>query len=158
IRLLQAEVNVQEDRFVLDSALPEYRRAFQDYGLRAETTAPDEAAALLRRPPPAGRGAAGAAPGPLAVLGRPPESPGGGLAGAGTGRGRPGPLAASRAGRAGAERPAGPGTVGARSRCRRPAAGGTVPARPLPPPARRPRGRGGTVAAGPGGLPGRLLD
>src|SRR5262249_50051716 len=61
IRLLQAEVNVQEDRFVLDSALPEYRRAFQDYGLRAETTAPDEAAALLRRPPPAVRGAAVAA-------------------------------------------------------------------------------------------------
>jgi tetratricopeptide (TPR) repeat protein len=56
IRLLQAEVNVKEDRFVLERALPEYRRAFGDYGLRAGATAPEEAAARLRRRPAAIRG------------------------------------------------------------------------------------------------------
>src|SRR5262249_21557134 len=75
IRLLQAEVNVQEDRFVLDSALPEYRPAFQDYGLRAGTTAPDEAAALLRRPPPAVRGAAVAALDHWLILARYKKAP-----------------------------------------------------------------------------------
>jgi tetratricopeptide (TPR) repeat protein len=56
IRLLQAEVNVKEDRFALERALPEYRRAFQSYGLRVEKTAPEEAAALVRRRAPAVRG------------------------------------------------------------------------------------------------------
>jgi eukaryotic-like serine/threonine-protein kinase len=56
IRLLQAEVNVEESRFVLESALPEYRQAFGDYGWRPGSTAPEEAAAGLRRRPPAVRG------------------------------------------------------------------------------------------------------
>jgi tetratricopeptide (TPR) repeat protein len=53
IRHLQAEVNVEEDRFVLERALPEYRRVFMEYGLRADVTPPEEAAALLCRHPPA---------------------------------------------------------------------------------------------------------
>ncbi len=56
LRLLQAEVNVKEDRFVLERALPDYRRAFESYGLQVGTMSPEEAAALLRRRPPALRG------------------------------------------------------------------------------------------------------
>jgi serine/threonine protein kinase/Flp pilus assembly protein TadD len=56
IRLLQAEVDVKEDRFVLENTLPEYRRAFGDYGWRADALAPEEAAARLRRRPAAVRG------------------------------------------------------------------------------------------------------
>jgi serine/threonine protein kinase len=55
VRLSQAEVDVKGDQFVLERALPEYRQAFRDYGLEA-AVAPEEAAALLRRPPPAVRG------------------------------------------------------------------------------------------------------
>jgi tetratricopeptide (TPR) repeat protein/predicted Ser/Thr protein kinase len=51
IRLLQAEVNVKENRFAVERALPEYRQAFAEYGLRPDSTAPAEAAALLRRRP-----------------------------------------------------------------------------------------------------------
>jgi tetratricopeptide (TPR) repeat protein len=54
-RLLQAEVNVKEGRFALELALPEYRQAFIDYGLRA-MVAP-AAAARIRGRPPAVRGA-----------------------------------------------------------------------------------------------------
>jgi serine/threonine protein kinase len=53
-RLLQAEV--KEDRFVLERALPDYRQAFREYGLRADALTADEAAALLRRRPAAVRG------------------------------------------------------------------------------------------------------
>src|SRR5205823_14251951 len=55
IRLSQAEVNAKEDRFALESALPEYRQAFRDYGLQVEATAPEEAAAVIRHRPPAVR-------------------------------------------------------------------------------------------------------
>jgi tetratricopeptide (TPR) repeat protein len=55
IRLLQADVNVKEDRFLLERALPEYRRAFADYGLQAEARPPAETAALLRGRPTAVR-------------------------------------------------------------------------------------------------------
>jgi tetratricopeptide (TPR) repeat protein/predicted Ser/Thr protein kinase len=55
IRLLQAEVNVKEGRFAMELALPEYRRAFAGYGLRA-MEAP-AAAARIRGRPPAVRGA-----------------------------------------------------------------------------------------------------
>jgi serine/threonine protein kinase/Flp pilus assembly protein TadD len=61
IRLGQAEVDRKGNRFALEEALPEYRRAFAAYGLRAETTTPEEAAARLRRRPQAVRGAALAA-------------------------------------------------------------------------------------------------
>jgi tetratricopeptide (TPR) repeat protein len=56
IRLLQAEVNVKDNRFVLERAIPEYRQAFGDYGLRADGMEPAEAVALLRRRPPSVRG------------------------------------------------------------------------------------------------------
>jgi serine/threonine protein kinase/Flp pilus assembly protein TadD len=56
IRLLQAEVNVVENRFALERAIPEFRRAFGDYGLRADALTPAEAVALLRRRPPPVRG------------------------------------------------------------------------------------------------------
>jgi tetratricopeptide (TPR) repeat protein len=50
--LLQAELNVKESRFAGERALPEYRQAFADYGLRPGSTAPAEAAARIRRRPP----------------------------------------------------------------------------------------------------------
>jgi serine/threonine-protein kinase len=56
--LLQAEVDVKENVFLLRRALPEYRQAFADYGLRPASTAPAEAAARLRRRPAAVREAA----------------------------------------------------------------------------------------------------
>jgi serine/threonine protein kinase/Flp pilus assembly protein TadD len=56
VRLLQAELNAKEDRFALEESLPQYQRAFCRYGLRADTTSPQEAAARLRRRPPAVRG------------------------------------------------------------------------------------------------------
>jgi serine/threonine protein kinase/Flp pilus assembly protein TadD len=50
LRLLQAEV--KNEVFFLQRALPDYREAFHDYGLRPDTMTPEEAAAhLLRRPP-----------------------------------------------------------------------------------------------------------
>jgi Flp pilus assembly protein TadD/tRNA A-37 threonylcarbamoyl transferase component Bud32 len=49
IRLLQAEVNVTKNLFAMERSLPEYRKAFADYGLRPASTTPAEAAALLRR-------------------------------------------------------------------------------------------------------------
>jgi serine/threonine protein kinase/Flp pilus assembly protein TadD len=55
LRLLQAEVNVRENRFVLERALPEYRQAFGDYGLRVDVMAPEEAAARIRGRPSAVR-------------------------------------------------------------------------------------------------------
>src|SRR5262249_52377623 len=54
IRLLQAEVNVKEGRFAAELALPEYRQAFAEYGLRA--TEARAAAARIRGRPPAVRG------------------------------------------------------------------------------------------------------
>jgi serine/threonine protein kinase/Flp pilus assembly protein TadD len=56
IRLLQAEVDVKENRFALERAIPAYRQAFAEYGLRADGLAPAEAVALLRRRPPEIRG------------------------------------------------------------------------------------------------------
>jgi tetratricopeptide (TPR) repeat protein len=58
VRLLQADVHVKENRFALERARPEYRRAFDRYGLRAGATTPDEAATRLRRRPPPIRGIA----------------------------------------------------------------------------------------------------
>jgi serine/threonine-protein kinase len=55
-RLRQAAINVKENRFAVENLLPEYRQAFHRFGLRAETMAPPEAAALLRRRPVAVRG------------------------------------------------------------------------------------------------------
>jgi tetratricopeptide (TPR) repeat protein/serine/threonine protein kinase len=51
IRLLQAEVNVEEGRFARERALPEYRQAFAEYGLRPAAMAPADAVALLGRRP-----------------------------------------------------------------------------------------------------------
>jgi tetratricopeptide (TPR) repeat protein len=51
LRLLQAEVNVKDDRFSLERALPDYRQVFQDYGWRVTTAAPEAVAASLRRRP-----------------------------------------------------------------------------------------------------------
>jgi tetratricopeptide (TPR) repeat protein len=56
IRLRQAEVNVRENRFALEEALPEYLQVFNDYGLRADALAPEKAAALVRHRSPAVRG------------------------------------------------------------------------------------------------------
>jgi serine/threonine protein kinase/Flp pilus assembly protein TadD len=75
VRLRQAAVVVKEDRFALDEALPEYRQAFKDYGLRAEATPPEEAAALLRRRPPPVRGAALAALDHWLILARYQKAP-----------------------------------------------------------------------------------
>jgi Flp pilus assembly protein TadD/predicted Ser/Thr protein kinase len=55
--LLQAEVNVKKNLFAEERALPEYRQAFADYGLRPDVTVPAEAAALLGRRPAAVRAA-----------------------------------------------------------------------------------------------------
>jgi serine/threonine protein kinase/Flp pilus assembly protein TadD len=56
LRLLQAEVDAKNNRFDLERALPDYRQAFREYGVRPEAQTPAEAAALLRRRPPAVRG------------------------------------------------------------------------------------------------------
>src|SRR5262245_40466027 len=52
-RLQQTELNVKEGRFAPERALPEYRRAFADYGLRHDSTDPAEAVARLRHRPAA---------------------------------------------------------------------------------------------------------
>jgi serine/threonine protein kinase/Flp pilus assembly protein TadD len=57
IRLLQAGVNVKEDRFAMEDTLPEFRQAFSIYGLRADLITPEDAAALIRRRPPSVHGA-----------------------------------------------------------------------------------------------------
>jgi tetratricopeptide (TPR) repeat protein/predicted Ser/Thr protein kinase len=55
-RLRQADVNVAgKGRFAVVETLPAFREAFADYGLRHASTAPAEAAALLRRLPAAVR-------------------------------------------------------------------------------------------------------
>src|SRR5262249_56747003 len=51
VRLLQAAADVKKNRFALERALPEYREVFADYGLRAGSTEPAEAAARIRRRP-----------------------------------------------------------------------------------------------------------
>ena len=75
IRLLQAEVNVKDDRFVRGTALPDYRRAFEDYGLRAEATAPEGAAGLLRCRPAVVRGTLVAALDHWLILARQTQAP-----------------------------------------------------------------------------------
>jgi serine/threonine protein kinase/Flp pilus assembly protein TadD len=55
IRLRQAAGHGRESRFALEETLPEYRQAFREYGLRAETMTSAQAAALLRRRPEAVR-------------------------------------------------------------------------------------------------------
>jgi tetratricopeptide (TPR) repeat protein len=55
IRLRQAAVHGRENRFALEESLPEYRRAFAEYGVRVEEKTPRQAAALLRRRPAAVR-------------------------------------------------------------------------------------------------------
>jgi serine/threonine protein kinase/Flp pilus assembly protein TadD len=55
LRLLQAEVNAKESRFLRERALPDYRQAFSDYGLHTDVSPPEEAAALLERRPRAVR-------------------------------------------------------------------------------------------------------
>ncbi|MCI0377130.1 MAG: tetratricopeptide repeat protein [Gemmataceae bacterium] len=51
IRLLQAEVNVKQNRYDRERTLPDYRQAFHDYGLRSKVTPPEQAAAILGRRP-----------------------------------------------------------------------------------------------------------
>jgi len=53
IRLLQADVDAKKNRFALDRALPEYRKAFKEYGLDFSTMSTMEAAALLQARAPA---------------------------------------------------------------------------------------------------------
>jgi tetratricopeptide (TPR) repeat protein len=55
LRLLQSDLDARENRLLLERARPDYRAAFASYGL-GETMKPEEAAALLRRRPPAVRG------------------------------------------------------------------------------------------------------
>ncbi|HEV3444747.1 MAG TPA: tetratricopeptide repeat protein [Gemmataceae bacterium] len=57
IRLRQTMLNVKENRFALEEALPEYQQAFQDHGFAAAVRTPAEAAALLQRRSPAIRDA-----------------------------------------------------------------------------------------------------
>src|SRR5262249_50402117 len=45
--------HVQQNRFLLERALPEYREAFREYGLVARATDPAAAAAQFRARPPA---------------------------------------------------------------------------------------------------------
>src|SRR5262245_60807023 len=52
IRLLQTEINVKENRFDLEGALPEYGQAFADYGLPVGSP-PGKAAERIRGRPPA---------------------------------------------------------------------------------------------------------
>jgi serine/threonine protein kinase/Flp pilus assembly protein TadD len=61
IRLLQSDVDVTENRFDYERALPEYRQAFGEFGLRPDAVRPEEAAARLRRRPPAVLGTLAAA-------------------------------------------------------------------------------------------------
>jgi serine/threonine protein kinase/Flp pilus assembly protein TadD len=56
LRLLQAEVNVEESRFVLERALPDYRQAFRERGLWEDMMTAEEAAAHLRGRPAKVRG------------------------------------------------------------------------------------------------------
>jgi hypothetical protein len=51
MRLFQADVNIKEDRFVVERVRPDYRQAFASYGVRPESMAPEETAALLLRRP-----------------------------------------------------------------------------------------------------------
>jgi serine/threonine-protein kinase len=55
LRLRQAETNIKENRFSVADALPDYRRAFRDYGMEAQTLAPAAVAARLQHRPPAVR-------------------------------------------------------------------------------------------------------
>jgi serine/threonine protein kinase/Flp pilus assembly protein TadD len=48
IRLLQADVHARQNRFALDRALPEYNKAFKEYGLDFANVTPKEAATLLQ--------------------------------------------------------------------------------------------------------------
>jgi tetratricopeptide (TPR) repeat protein/predicted Ser/Thr protein kinase len=61
VQLLQVDVDVAKDQFTEARALPGFREAFADYGLRAGSTEPAEAADLLRRRPAEVRGPAVAA-------------------------------------------------------------------------------------------------
>jgi serine/threonine protein kinase/tetratricopeptide (TPR) repeat protein len=61
IQLAQAEVDARDTRFRSEKALPEYRRALQDYGLRPAGQTPQEAAAFVQGLPGAIRGAVAAA-------------------------------------------------------------------------------------------------
>jgi tetratricopeptide (TPR) repeat protein/predicted Ser/Thr protein kinase len=74
VRLLQAEVNVKANLFARERALPEYRKVFADYGLRAGE-APEEAAARIRRRPPGVRDPAVAALGQWLDLARREKAP-----------------------------------------------------------------------------------
>jgi serine/threonine protein kinase/tetratricopeptide (TPR) repeat protein len=55
IQMRQAELNVKEDRFALPDTLPDYRRAFDEYGLRANVMTTEAGADLVRRRPRAVR-------------------------------------------------------------------------------------------------------
>lgn len=58
IPLLQSDVDEKLDLFAEERALPEYREAFAEYGLRPAATGPAEAADLIQRRPSAARAAA----------------------------------------------------------------------------------------------------
>jgi serine/threonine protein kinase/Flp pilus assembly protein TadD len=75
LRLLQAETDVESNRFVLERALPDYRQAFNDYGVRAGAMSPEEAAALLERRPSAIRGILMAALDHWLILARHKQAP-----------------------------------------------------------------------------------
>jgi serine/threonine-protein kinase len=47
ILLAEVEPNIRENRFSNPESVPKYRQAFKDYGIVAETTPPEEAAALI---------------------------------------------------------------------------------------------------------------
>lgn len=53
IRLAQTEVDVDRSRFVIEKALPEYRRVFGESGFLPGALSPGEAAAMVRRRPEA---------------------------------------------------------------------------------------------------------
>jgi len=73
IRLRQADV--KDDRFVLPESHVEYQQAFGTYGLRMGVTAPEQAAEVLRRRPPAVRSTLLAALDHWAILARAEKAP-----------------------------------------------------------------------------------
>jgi serine/threonine protein kinase/tetratricopeptide (TPR) repeat protein len=56
IRRVQAEIDTQENRHVIENTLPIYRDSFREYGWEANVLTPEEAAAWLARRPAVMRG------------------------------------------------------------------------------------------------------
>jgi tetratricopeptide (TPR) repeat protein len=70
-----AEADARKRSFAWERALPEYRKVFADYGLRARGAEPAEAAARIRRRPPGVRGQVVAALDTWLMLARPQKAP-----------------------------------------------------------------------------------